>query len=87
LEKYPQCPPDEARQIAAHTAERGSGRVGRSAAGRALDEQAIELAVQAAIRHQHTDYDALLMKGVERLDARQMVRDKIAAVITCWKGP
>ena len=34
---------------AEHTGLRGSGRVGRSAAGRALDENAITLAVAAAM--------------------------------------
>ncbi len=86
LELFPQCPPDEAAGIAAHTAERSSGRVGRSAAGRSLDARAMELAVQAAIRHRHTHYDLLLMQGVERLDARKQVRDKIEAVMSRWKG-
>ena len=35
---YPGCPVEEAEKIARHTAERGSGRVGRSAAGRNLEE-------------------------------------------------
>jgi hypothetical protein len=48
---YPGCSPDEAGRIAAHTAARGSGRVGRSAAGRALDDQALKLAVGAWVRY------------------------------------
>ena len=32
LKLYPSCPPAEAQAIAEHTAQRGSGRVGRSAA-------------------------------------------------------
>jgi len=35
---FPRCPPGRAEAIARHTALRGSGRVGRSAAGRALDD-------------------------------------------------
>src|SRR5712675_2062290 len=54
------CPPDEASEIARHTASRGSGRIGRTAAGRNLEEQALAAAVAAAVRHQHTKYDALL---------------------------
>jgi hypothetical protein len=49
---FPRCPPERADAIARHTALRGSGRVGRSAAGRALGEQAITLAVVASVRHQ-----------------------------------
>jgi hypothetical protein len=56
---FPGCPPQRATTIAEHTGLRGSGRVGRSAAGRALDESAITLAVTASVRHQDTGYDAL----------------------------
>src|SRR5688572_19987511 len=35
------------------------GRVGRSAAAKSLDENAINLAVQAHIRHTETNYDEL----------------------------
>jgi hypothetical protein len=34
---FPACPSERRAEIATHTAARGSGRVGRSAAGRALD--------------------------------------------------
>lgn len=57
LDRYPVCSPEQARAIAEHTALRGSGRIGRSAAGRALDPRAIELAVLAHVRHAHTNYD------------------------------
>jgi len=36
---YPGCPTERARAIAHHAGARGSGRVGRSAAGRALDRR------------------------------------------------
>jgi hypothetical protein len=83
--RYPRCPA-EARRIARHTALRGSGRIGRSAAGRALEPQAIDLAVSAWIRHQHTNYDTLLMQGTERLGAREMVRAEIMGVLSQWAG-
>ena len=84
LKEYPACPADEARRIAMHTAKRGSGRVGRTAAGRALDPQAIELAVVAHVRHEHTNYDQLLMEGADRIDARQLIREKIHAALAKW---
>ena len=84
-ELFPGCPPAEARHIAQHTAERGSGRVGRSAAGRALEDEAIELAVQAAVRHRHTNYDELLMGGTDRLDARQSVRNRVDDLLDRWR--
>jgi hypothetical protein len=86
LALYPGCPPKEARAIAAHTAARGSGRVGRTEAGRALEDEALRLAVVAAVRHRHTAYDELLMKGVERLDARGRVREQIDEVLEQWSG-
>jgi hypothetical protein len=81
---FPSCPPDRADAIAAHTAVRGSGRVGRSAAGRALDETAITLAVVASVRHQDTDYDSLLMAGLSRDEARERVRPAIDRVLAAW---
>lgn len=82
---YPGCPEREAQAIARHTAVRGSGRVGRCGAGRALDEQALGLAVVAFIRHNHTNYDKLMMNGVERALARHEVRERIERVLSDWE--
>lgn len=73
LRLFPACPSERAEAIARHAGTRGSGRVGRSAAGRALDERAVTLAVVASVRHQDTDYDDLLMSGVPREHARERV--------------
>lgn len=86
LRLFPCCPPEEARAIAAHTSARGSGRVGRTSAGRALEVEALRAAVIAAIRHMHTDYDRLLMNGISRMDARDSVRDEIDRVLNRWCG-
>jgi hypothetical protein len=82
---FPGCPPEEAWVIAAHTSVRGSGRVGRTATGRALDEEALRAAVIAAIRHRHTSYDRLLMKGWDRMGARDAVRGDIDRVLDEWR--
>jgi hypothetical protein len=84
---FPSCPPEEARAIACHTALRGSGRVGRSAAGRALDEEALTLAVIARIRHGKTRYDELLMSGVDRRAARAEVAERVQSVLDLWRRP
>jgi len=84
---FPGCPSQRAEAIARHAGTRGSGRVGRSAAGRALDEQAIRLAVVASMRHQDTDYDALLMAGVPRTDAREQVQPDIDRALAAWRDP
>jgi hypothetical protein len=80
----PRCPAERAEAIARHTGLRGSGRVGRSAAGRSLDEEAITLAVVASVRHEDTDYDSLLMAGVRREDARDRIRPAIDRVLASW---
>jgi len=82
---FPACPPARAESIAAHTAVRGSGRVGRSAAGQALADDAVTLAVIASVRHEDTDYDRLLMSGVARPEARAQVRPTIDHVLNTWR--
>jgi hypothetical protein len=81
---FPGCPKQRATAIAEHAALRGSGRVGRSAAARALDETAITLAVVASVRHEDTNYDQLLMSGIPREDARDRVRPVIDQVLDTW---
>lgn len=86
IRMYPGCPPARAGAIAAHTGLRGSGRVGRSAAGRALAPDAITRAVVASVRHEDTEYDRLLMSGAGRAQARERVRDRIDRVLSAWRG-
>ncbi len=81
---FPRCPAGRAEAIARHTSLRGSGRVGRSAAGRALDEDAITLAVMASVRHEDTDYDSLLMSGVPRDIARDQTRPAVDRILAAW---
>ncbi|MFJ8583192.1 DUF2293 domain-containing protein [Streptomyces sp. NPDC093595] len=82
---FPGCPPERAAGIAAHASARGSGRVGRTAAGRALDEGAVTAAVRASVRHLDTEYDALLMRGVPRRQARTRVAPAMEAVLGSWR--
>jgi hypothetical protein len=84
---FPGCPPQEAAQIAAWTCRKHSGRVGRSAAAKEFDPQALRLAVIAHIRHEHTRYDELLMRHGDRQLARAEVRQKIEAVLGRWESP
>lgn len=85
MEIFPGCPEKDATRIARHTSERGSGRVGRSEAGRDLDEEALRLAAFAHIRHRYTNYDELLMQGMERSLARRYVQEKIESVMERWE--
>jgi len=82
---FPGCPPVEAAAIAEHTAVRGSGRVGRSQAGRNLGERALTLAVAAAVRHNHTEYDTLLASGVDRAAARERITGEVEEILAAWR--
>jgi hypothetical protein len=83
--RFPGCPPERAARIAAHAGARSSGRIGRTSAGRALDPEAVRAAVVAAVRHEATRYDDLLMGGIPRDDARELVRDDIDRVLRAWQ--
>ncbi|MFF4831079.1 DUF2293 domain-containing protein [Streptomyces sp. NPDC001315] len=85
----PGCPAGRARAIAAHASVRGSGRVGRSAAGRALSEGAVVSAVVASVRHLDTPYDQLLMGGVPRHEARRRIAADVESALEAWRrgGP
>ena len=82
---FPGIPNDRADLIAGHSGRRGSGRVGRTAAGRTLDEEAITLAVVASVRHVDTDYDELLMNGTARADARERVAADVDRLLQRWR--
>jgi hypothetical protein len=86
LRLFPRCPEGRARAIADHAGERGSGRVGRTAAGRSLDVGAVTAAVVASVRHEDTAYDRLLMQGMDRDDARRQVSAAIDAVLAAWRA-
>lgn len=81
---FPGCPAERARAVAAHASVRGSGRVGRSAAGRALSEGAVTSAVAASVRHLDTPYDRLLMSGVPRDEARRRIAAAVTTVLRGW---
>lgn len=83
---FPGCPSRRAQAIARHAAARGSGRVGRSAAARALDEGAVTLAVVASVRHEDTGYDEMLMSGVPRDVARERIGPAIDQVLDRWRS-
>lgn len=85
LRLFPGCPTDRARDIAGHASVRGSGRVGRSAAGRALTEVAVTSAVVASVRHMDTPYDQLLMSGVPRHEARRRIAAVVQTTLGAWR--
>lgn len=84
-ELFPNCPAGREQVIAEHACQKYSGRVGRSAQAKSLDEKSILLAVIAHIRHAETNYDELLARGLERSLARAEVKDVMDTVLENWK--
>ena len=84
-EMFPFCPTAREGLIAEHACRKYSGRVGRSAAAKALDEEAVRLAVTAHVRHAETDYDELLLNGIERRAARDKVYSKVSRILGRWE--
>ena len=84
--QFPAIPAGVETQIAEHACLKHSGRVGRSAAAKEFSADAIFLAVQAHVRHRHTDYDKLLFQYDNRSLAREQVRNKVDLVLEQWRG-
>jgi len=85
-ELFPACPAGRETAIAEHACRKYSGRVGRSASAKGLDEAAVRLAVIAHIRHRETAYDRLLARGYERREARAAVESAVSQVLKSWES-
>ena len=83
-ELFPRLLAGREQAIAEHACLKYSGRIGRSALGKKMDEQAVRLAVIAHIRHVETNYDELLGSGWERSDARRAVARQVDGVLEKW---
>ena len=82
---FPGCPRGRERVISEHACRKYSGRVGRSAAAKKLDEDAVRAAVVAHVRHAETRYDELLLAGVDRHAARDQVQADVWDVLGRWQ--
>jgi len=85
-ELLPNCPKGREQAIAEHACLKYSGRVGRSAAAKSFDDEAVRLAVTAHVRHRETNYDSLLANGWFRGQARAQVRDRTETMLAKWQG-
>lgn len=86
-ELFPHSPAGREQIIAEHACLKYSDRVGRSAAAKRLDEEAVRLAVIAHIRHAETRYDTFLAQGYDRREARAEVEGTVARLLAKWAGP
>jgi hypothetical protein len=83
-ELFPLCPQGRVEIIAEHACLKYSGRIGRTASAKDLEEEAVLLAVIAHIRHTETPYDRLLATGHDRREARSRVEGKVDEIVTTW---
>jgi hypothetical protein len=82
---FPGCPQGREQAIAEHACRKYSGRIGRTAAAKELQNEAVRLAVIAHIRHAETRYDDLLLRGHDRSLARAKVGDNIQEILDLWE--
>ena len=86
IKQYPSCPVEEAEFIAEHACEKHSGRVGRSASAKKLNETPVTLAVRAHIRHNHTKYDELMTEGWGKNEAKDFTVGDVDRIEIKWKN-
>lgn len=84
-ELYPNCPKNREIEIAKHACEKYSGRVGRTAKAKEFDKKMIDLAVEAHIRHQETNYDRQFGTGKTKRAIRSDVKQDITSVLRKWR--
>ena len=85
-EAFPRLVAGREQKIAEHACLKYSGRIGRSALGKKMDEHAVRLAVIAHIRHNETNYDELLGSGWERSEARRAVAAAVDEILIYWEA-
>ncbi|KAA1245334.1 DUF2293 domain-containing protein [Aquimarina sp. RZ0] len=83
--RYPGCPKDREFEIAMHACEKYSGRVGRTADAKKFDSKMIDLAVEAHIRHEETNYDDQFGKGKGKKQIRAAIKPDISSIMKQWK--
>jgi hypothetical protein len=49
--------------------------------------QAVGITLQTFLRHQMTEYDTLLLHGMDRSEARRRVQPKVNAMLKHWRSP
>lgn len=79
---FAKIPEQDLSTILRHALRKRSGRVGRT--GKLdLDKKAY-LAVQAHVRHRHTDYDKITKESKDRNAARDATREEVSRVLIEW---
>lgn len=49
--------------------------------------KAVGITMQNLLRHEMTDYDTLLLRGMSRVEARRLVQPRVNAMLRAWARP
>lgn len=79
---FAKIPEEDLDKIVRHALRKRSGRVGRT--GKLDLDRKAYLAVQAHIRHRHTDYDKITKESKDRDAARDATRGEVSRVLVEW---
>lgn len=82
--QFPRIPEQDRENVLKHGFKKYSGRVGRTSL--IPLPRKVLYAVNAHVRHTHTNYDKMLAQGIKRDDARRRIQKKIQEVLKTW-GP
>lgn len=83
--QFPGCPVDRAEAIALSMAVRFGGRGRWRRGAREVGPDDVRQAVEASVLHVDTDYDDLLMSGVDRIAARAQVSGRVEEILSAWR--
>lgn len=84
LKEFPNMPRTDLTAVLNHAFLKGSRRVGRS--GKVASEKdKVRLAVEAHIRHAHTEYDDMIRRGLTRERARENIWDEVVILRDSWR--
>lgn len=79
LRMHPKCPDFAVEYFATKIADRNWKKCTLG--------QAVGITMQSVLRHEMTNYDQLLLIGIERREARRRVQRKVNAMIASWQAP
>jgi hypothetical protein len=82
---FPGCPPRGPTRWRVTRRRAAAAGSGEAPLRGAFQPDAVHLAVAASVRHLDTNYDQLLMSGVERAAARDRVRQHVEDVLGAWR--
>ncbi|WP_416798085.1 DUF2293 domain-containing protein [Ciceribacter azotifigens] len=74
---HPSCPDFAVEYFANEIANRDWGRAPLG--------QAVGITIQTFLRHEMTDYDTLLLSGMDRDEARRRVQPRINKMLQSWR--